>query len=75
MSPITEEALHYLAMWVSSMTLEDANYIFCGAPKPSKNIRLLFIHVGWFQANTWKFGWSRTPSIIHMYHCSTWCYL
>ena len=53
-------------MWVSSMTLEYANYILW-APK---EVRIFVDHL-YTQADTWIFWWSYTPGTIHGHHCSS----
>ena len=67
-------------MWANFMTLEYVNYIWWGFEQ-SKNIHVLFIHLG---CDIWKLGWSYTPDTVKRNHCSShqcshetlfiWCY-
>lgn len=59
--------LHYLAMWVSSMSMEYVNYV---VPTPLYNVRM-FVYCSYIQANTHKIGWSSTPNTIYKNHCSS----
>ena len=61
------EILQNLATWVGSMTLEHANYTLMEPPKKTR----IFMFYSYIHVDTWTFGWSYIPNVVHMNGCSS----